>query len=138
MRALFLFLGLVLLESAAAQDWPARAVRIIVPFPAGGTSDAMARLRTQPPSHLADEPVQLTDLALGSPDLPPTDGLLFEGSAVRVVVRPSGTEPKLKCYLQARRPLAESRDDLGAARAAATQVLDALRTDIAAALALSV
>ena len=43
MRALFLFLGLVLLESAAAQDWPARAVRIIVPFPAGGSADLMPR-----------------------------------------------------------------------------------------------
>ncbi|HET9649211.1 MAG TPA: phospho-sugar mutase, partial [Microlunatus sp.] len=89
-------------------------------------TDAMARLRSAPPSQLAGEPVEVTDLAVGSPDLPPTDGLLFSGAAVRVVVRPSGTEPKLKCYFEARRSLAESRRDLGASRAAAAQVLDAL------------
>ena len=99
-------------------------------------ADAMARLRAQPPSHLADEPVEVTDLAFGSPDLPPTDGVLLSGAAVRVVVRPSGTEPKLKCYLEARRPLAHSRTDLPAARAAARQVLDTLRSDLAAALEL--
>jgi phosphomannomutase len=96
--------------------------------------EAMARLRAEPPTHLAGEPVELTDLALGSPDLPPTDGLLFEASAVRVVARPSGTEPKLKCYLQARRSLAESRADLAAARAAAAQVLHQLRADVATVL----
>ncbi len=100
-------------------------------------TDAMARLRAQPPSHLAGEPVEVTDLALGSPDLPPTDGILLAGAAVRVVVRPSGTEPKLKCYLQARRSLAESREDLTAARAAAAQVLDVLQADIADALGLA-
>jgi len=55
-----------------------------------------------------------------------------------VVVRPSGTEPKLKCYLEARRSLAESREDLRAARAAAAQVLDSLQADVATALGLSV
>ena len=101
-------------------------------------ADAMARLRAQPPSHLADEPVAVTDLALGSPDLPPTDAIVLEGAAVRVVVRPSGTEPKLKCYLEARRPLAEGRTDLSDARAAARQVLDELRADLAVALDLPV
>ncbi len=99
-------------------------------------TDAMARLRSGPPSHLAGEPVEVTDLALGSPDLPPTDGILLAGAAVRVVVRPSGTEPKLKCYLEARRSLAESREDLTASRGAAAQVLDRLRSDIATALGL--
>jgi phosphomannomutase len=98
---------------------------------------AMARLRTRPPRQLADEPVTMTDLALGSPELPPTDGLLFTGAAVRVVARPSGTEPKLKCYLEARRSLAESRADLRGARAAAARVLDQLQLDIATALGLS-
>jgi phosphomannomutase len=100
-------------------------------------TDAIARLRAQPPTHLAGEPVEVTDLALGSPDLPPTDAILLAGAAVRVVVRPSGTEPKLKCYLQARRSLAESREDLTAARAAAAQVLAALQADVATALGLS-
>ncbi len=110
------------------------AIRVEDPSVIG---EAMDRLRAAPPSHLAGEPVEVTDLALGSPDLPPTDGILLAGAAVRAVVRPSGTEPKLKCYLQARRSRAESRADLGAARAAAAQVLDALRRDLAGALGLS-
>jgi phosphomannomutase len=101
-------------------------------------ADAMATLRARPPTHLAGEPVETTDLALGSVDLPPTDAILLTGAAVRVVARPSGTEPKLKCYLQARRSLAESRADLVAAREAASRVLNQLKIDIAAALGLSV
>ena len=44
MRAFFLLLALVLSISAQAQDWPAKAVRIIVPFPPGGSADALPRL----------------------------------------------------------------------------------------------
>lgn len=65
-------------------------------------ADAMARLRATPPSTLGGRSVRRTDdLAKGDGGLPPTDGLRFllEGDA-RVVVRPSGTEPKLKCYLE--------------------------------------
>lgn len=43
MRRLLLFLTFVLSLSAYAQEWPARAVRIIVPFPPGGGADAMPR-----------------------------------------------------------------------------------------------
>ena len=53
----------------------------------------------------------------GAPDLPPTDGMLFEGAAVRVVVRPSGTEPKLKCYLQVKLGAGEQQRPGGGARA---------------------
>ena len=96
---------------------------------------AMTRLRTSPPVTLGGEPVALTDLALGSPALPPTDGLLFAGARVRAVVRPSGTEPKLKCYLQVRlAPKAAA--DLPVARADAAAVLARLHTDLATALAL--
>ncbi|HEU5356077.1 MAG TPA: phospho-sugar mutase [Actinocrinis sp.] len=62
----------------------------------------MAGLRSAPPKELAGLAVALLDdLSLGSPGLPPTDGLRLslEGGA-RVVVRPSGTEPKLKCYIE--------------------------------------
>jgi phosphomannomutase len=42
------------------------------------------------------------DLANGTTELPPTDGLRFElADGRRALIRPSGTEPKLKCYLQA-------------------------------------
>ncbi|WP_298750483.1 phospho-sugar mutase [uncultured Serinicoccus sp.] len=63
----------------------------------------MARLREQPPAELGGVPVErLDDLADGVDGLPPTDGLrLLLSDDTRVVVRPSGTEPKLKVYLEA-------------------------------------
>jgi phosphomannomutase len=62
----------------------------------------MASLRSAPPKELAGLAViLLDDLSLGSPGLPPTDGLrLSLDGETRVVVRPSGTEPKLKCYIE--------------------------------------
>ena len=62
----------------------------------------MASLRSAPPKELAGLAVTLPDdLSLGSPGLPPTDGLrLSLDGDTRVVVRPSGTEPKLKCYIE--------------------------------------
>ena len=98
-------------------------------------SDAMARVRSMPPSVLAGEAVSARDLASGSAELPPTDGMLFEGGSVRVVVRPSGTEPKLKCYLQVKLPV-DASQDLDAARARAAEVMAAARQDMAAALGL--
>ena len=62
----------------------------------------MARLRAQPPSVLAGSPVvEVSDLSEGYRGLPPTDGVLVVTEAGdRVIARPSGTEPKLKCYLE--------------------------------------
>ncbi len=94
----------------------------------------MARLRLTPPQALAGEPVAVVDLAAGSDDLPATDGLLFTGERVRAVVRPSGTEPKLKCYLQVRLP--PTPHDLAGARSEASALLARLRTDLAGVLAL--
>ena len=78
----------------------------------------MAGLRADPPSELASEPVTATDLATDPGPLN-TDALVFEGATVRVVVRPSGTEPKLKCYLES-----VAR---GGERGAASASLEALR-----------
>ncbi|MCB1294080.1 MAG: phospho-sugar mutase [Gordonia sp.] len=67
---------------------------------------AMARLDSDRPTTLAGAPVtEWRDLAEPNPDLPPTEGLLI-GTAQgdRVIVRPSGTEPKLKCYLEVIEP----------------------------------
>ena len=63
---------------------------------------AMAKLRQSPPTALAGSPVaEIHDLSGGYQGLPPTDGiLLLSESGTRVIVRPSGTEPKLKCYLE--------------------------------------
>ncbi|MGI3783044.1 MAG: phospho-sugar mutase [Janthinobacterium lividum] len=99
-------------------------------------TQAMARLRAQPPATLADEPVAVTDLSSGLGDLPPTDAVRLEGAAVRVVVRPSGTEPKLKAYLEARVPLDRTRG-LDDDRARAAETLARLRQEIGKALDLS-
>src|SRR5699024_4160548 len=62
---------------------------------------AMAKLRQNPPTALAGSPVaEVHDLSAGYQGLPPTDGiLLLSESGTMVIVRPSGTEPKHKCYL---------------------------------------
>lgn len=96
-------------------------------------ADAMARVREAPPTHLAGDAVTMRDLRAGG-DLPPTDAVEFTGESVHVVVRPSGTEPKLKCYLEVRCDPAESQRDLPGARAAAAERLSRVRADMAAAL----
>lgn len=63
---------------------------------------AMNKLRNEPPKELAGQNVtEVIDLAKGLGALPPTDGIYLNlGESTRIIVRPSGTEPKLKCYLQ--------------------------------------
>lgn len=65
-------------------------------------AEAMTKLRQNPPTTLAGSPVtEVHDLSTGYESLPATDGiLLLSESNTRVIVRPSGTEPKLKCYLE--------------------------------------
>jgi phosphomannomutase len=76
---------------------------------------------------------RLDDLGEGSEHLPPTDGLRFTlAGGARVVARPSGTEPKLKCYLEAVVPVGEA--GLATARTTADERLAAVRRDLAAAL----
>ncbi len=89
----------------------------------------MERLRSAPPSQVAGVAVvQLDDLARGDGGLPPTDGLrFFLADQSRVIVRPSGTEPKVKVYLEAIEPV-DGRDDLAAARQRARTRLSAIRT----------
>ena len=75
------------------------------------------------------------DLSAGAGDLPPTDGLRYRlAGGGRVVVRPSGTEPKLKCYLEAVVPVTDG--DVSAARQAAARELAAVKADLAAVLGL--
>jgi phosphomannomutase len=96
---------------------------------------AMERLRAIPPVELAGRKVEsVEDLSQGVGDLPPTDGLRYRLSGdARIVVRPSGTEPKLKCYLEVVIPVTGEVVD---ARTQAVQDLSALKTDLATALAL--
>jgi len=62
----------------------------------------MSRLREGPPTDIGGVPVtRIDDLSEGSEQLPPTDGLRYHlQDESRVIVRPSGTEPKLKVYLE--------------------------------------
>ena len=109
------------------------ALSVRVPDPAQ-ISQVMARLRSQPPPALGGRAVEsVDDLSVGSDNLPPTDGLRYrlEGDA-RVVVRPSGTEPKLKCYLEVVVPVVSS---LSTARELASERLAALRADVMSATA---
>ncbi len=102
-------------------------------------ANAMARLRAEPPTALAGlRVVSAEDLSRGTDKLPPTDGLRYylEGDyKARVICRPSGTEPKLKCYLEVVVPVAEA-SDLTSARARGQEVLDTVKKDLAAAMGL--
>ncbi len=65
---------------------------------------AMAALRASTPTELAGAAVTTVhDLAGGSEHLPPVDVVVLElyGAEARVIVRPSGTEPKMKVYAEA-------------------------------------
>jgi phosphomannomutase len=65
-------------------------------------SNLMGRLRANPPAQIAGVAAKFEDMQQGSKLLPATDALRFTLADGRtVIIRPSGTEPKLKCYLQA-------------------------------------
>jgi phosphomannomutase len=103
-------------------------------------ADAMARLRATSPGSLGGFAVEgVDDLALGSLEttgLPPTEGLRFRlAEGARVVVRPSGTEPKLKCYLEVVVPV-DAESGVDASRISAAARLDAVKHDIGVALGL--
>ena len=121
-----------------------------------GIGAAMARLREDPPTTLGGRVVvsaedlsvlsSAEDLGAGHDGLPPTDGLRyrFEDGALRgrVVVRPSGTEPKLKCYLEVVVPVPDPTgppqggEDVAAARRTAVEILAAVSADLASTLGL--
>ncbi|MEV4900688.1 phospho-sugar mutase [Citricoccus sp. NPDC055426] len=95
----------------------------------------MTRLRREPPQTLAGQGVvETVDLTGGYRDLPGTDALMYTtADDSRVIVRPSGTEPKLKCYLEVVRPVSAAAE-LPAVRAEAAAALAALSGSIGAAL----
>jgi phosphomannomutase len=92
----------------------------------------MGRLRETPPTSLGGLAVErVDDLSLGSADLPATDGLRYTlADHARVIVRPSGTEPKVKCYLEVVVPVEDTDGGVDAARISAAGRLDAIRADV--------
>ncbi|MEU8079476.1 phospho-sugar mutase [Catellatospora citrea] len=92
----------------------------------------MAHLRAKLPTSLLDEPVTSTEDLLDRPAESASDVIILRTDTARVVVRPSGTEPKLKAYLEVVEPVSEA--DVAAARGRAAATIRALRTEVAAAL----
>ena len=94
----------------------------------------MERLRATPPTTLGGLAVERAeDLSEGSAALPPTDGLRYSlAEGARVIVRPSGTEPKVKCYLEVVIPVEAGSGGGGvdAARISAAGRLDAIKADL--------
>ena len=105
-------------------------------------SDAMSRLRAAPPTTVAGLVVEsVEDLEDGVDGLPPTDGVRLRlAEHTRVIVRPSGTEPKLKCYLEVVVPVLSDgpagADDVDAARLIADHRLAELKAGMARTLGL--
>jgi phosphomannomutase len=92
--------------------------------------ELMRRLRASPPSRLAGFASTTTDL-LQRQGASHTDALIFTGgdadTSARVVVRPSGTEPKVKFYIEVRCAVAENLDDV---RERATALCDELASSV--------
>ncbi|MEH3067772.1 MAG: phospho-sugar mutase [Aeromicrobium erythreum] len=113
-------------------------------------ADAMSTLRTTPPRLLGGlEVTAVDDLADGYAGLPPTDGIRLalalppateaapHGPAIdsaRIICRPSGTEPKLKCYIEV---VVSVQESVEVSREQAAATLEALRSDLATALGLA-
>jgi phosphomannomutase len=94
------------------------------------TEAVMRQLREAPPRSVGGIAVaRRDDLSAGDGGLPPTEGLRYYlADQSRVIVRPSGTEPKVKVYLEVIEAVPAARD-LVAARAAAADRLAAIRAE---------
>jgi phosphomannomutase len=86
----------------------------------GAITQLLAGLRSNPPQEIAGRRVEsIDDLAAPKDGLPPTDGLrLWLAGGVRIIIRPSGTEAKLKCYIEVITPdQLSAENELNALRA---------------------
>jgi len=97
----------------------------------GAIIDAVQSLREDPPTTLGGLAVSANfDLALGYEGLAPTDGVLMQlGESGRVVVRPSGTEPKLKAYIEITSPPSDATS-LAEQRRHGELLVSAVRADL--------
>ncbi|MGH3157265.1 MAG: hypothetical protein ACRDNF_11905, partial [Streptosporangiaceae bacterium] len=118
----------------------------------GSRDKVLERARANPPHQFAGHAVTVTDLRRGDPGaadlagghaerwpgepVPPADVLIWHaGPGARVAVRPSGTEPKLKMYIEAVCPV-PARSELPAVRAATRAKAERLAADALAWLGL--
>ncbi|WP_084039415.1 phospho-sugar mutase [Demequina sp. NBRC 110053] len=94
--------------------------------------ELMTQLLASPPDTLGGAPVTSTDdMNDGFRGLPPTNGLHLAADGARVIIRPSGTEPKVKAYLEVVVP---ASGDVAADREAASAAMAALEKDVRALL----
>ncbi len=126
-----------------------RSLRAAGPTGLARLTDAVARIRKDPPGLLAGQPVTVADLREEDPGvvdlaggraerspgqpIPPTDVLIWHAGHDRVMIRPSGTEPELKIYAEAVRP-ARTRGELAGARSDAERHVTELLAAVAATL----
>jgi phosphomannomutase len=77
-------------------------------------TELLAGLRRNPPAQIAGRSVSsVDDLAAPTDGLPPTDGLrIWLDGGIRIIIRPSGTEAKMKCYIEVITKDAQSANDL--------------------------
>jgi phosphomannomutase len=104
-----------------------------VSVPTEGAIDVMSRLRVAVPTELAAQPVLACTDYTGGSDLPSADMLSYELPGARVVIRPSGTEPRIKAYLEVTEFVAGRT--LADARRAAQERMSGLRAAVADLLA---
>ncbi len=96
--------------------------------------EAMKKLRDNPPTSVAGLKVlEVIDLQQGWKHLPPTNGIMLFLDGGRVIARPSGTEPKLKCYLEVK----SKNPNIEEARRNGKSVLQDMKQDMAIALGVS-
>ena len=107
------------------------SLRVEGPSGLAAIAEAVQSLRDDPPTSLGGLAVsEHFDLADGYEGLGPTDGVLLRlGSSGRVVVRPSGTEPKLKAYIEITSPPSDATP-LDEQRRHGASVVDAVRSDL--------
>ncbi len=125
--------------------WVSHQHSLVHPGAAGAQriADAMARIGAQPPDHIGGVRVEtIADFRIGSDDRAPWLGahdlVAFTLAEGRVMIRPSGTEPKCKIYVDVRAdvPADASLDDLAAVEQALMRRAEELALDLAAAAGL--
>ena len=89
-------------------------------------TELLSSLRSKPPVQIAGIAIEkIDDLSAPTDGLPPTDGLrIWLAGGIRIIIRPSGTEAKLKCYIEVITKTSEQ----------ASQLLDQLRGPLTALL----